>query len=220
MNANNVINQTVKYVQEAMSGESSGHDWWHVYRVWQTAKHIAQKEPGANMLVVELGSLLHDIADWKFHDGNEDIGPETAGKWLDTQQLEPSIIKQVTYIVRHISYKGGTNKHTMKSLEGQIVQDADRLDALGAIGIGRAFAYGGSMQRSMHEPDKKPKSYANFEDFKDSIKTGTTINHFYEKLLKLKDGMHTATARQLATERHEFMERYLAEFFAEWEGKR
>lgn len=215
-----VIDKTAGFVKQKFSGEGSGHDWWHMYRVWQLSKAIAEKEPGADLLIVELGALLHDIADWKFHDGDEEAGPKAAREWLESLEVTDDVIEQVTYIVRHISYKGGTNKHHMQSLEGKIVQDADRLDGMGAIGIARTFAFGGAAGRNIYDPDHQPKDYKNFEEFKALIKDGTTINHFYEKLLKLKGGMHTDTAKQIAKQRHEYMENFLDEFYAEWNGER
>lgn len=220
MDKQTVLNQTVKYVQDTLSGDASGHDWWHVYRVWRIAQHIAANEPAADPFIVELGALLHDIADWKFHDGDEEIGPKTASAWLEKQNVSADIIEQVAYIVRYISFKGGTNKHQMETIEGQIVQDADRLDAIGAIGVARTFAFGGKAGRPMYDPDHKPQTYDSFEEFKGSIKAGTTVNHFYEKLLLLKDGMHTKTAQQMADARHKYMEDFLEQFYAEWNGKR
>ncbi|HEY1063891.1 MAG TPA: HD domain-containing protein, partial [Candidatus Saccharimonadales bacterium] len=163
---------------------------------------------------------LHDIADWKFHDGDTEIGPRRTTEWLTKLGVEQPIVERVAYIVRHISYRGGTNQHVMETLEGKIVQDADRLDALGAIGIARTFAFGGAHGRSMYEPDQGPQSFDSFQEFKKNMKTGTTINHFYEKLLLLKDGMHTDTAKQIARARHAYMETFLDEFYAEWDGKR
>lgn len=219
MDRQDVLNQTVKYVQDTLEGDASGHEWWHVYRVWQLAKTIGAKEQ-ADMFVVELGALLHDIADWKFHDGDIEIGPRKTTDWLTKLGLEQSIVEQVAYIVRHISYRGGTNTHVMETLEGKIVQDADRLDALGAIGIARTFAFGGAHGRAMYDPDHKPQDFDSFDEFRKNIKTGTTINHFYEKLLRLKDGMHTEAAKQIAEDRHTYMEGFLNEFYGEWDGKR
>lgn len=220
MSSADLIDATAEHVRKILSEESSGHDWWHIYRVWQLAQRIGRSEPGADTLVVELGALLHDIADWKFNDGSAEAGPQAATEWLTSQQADPEIIDQVVYIVRHISFKGGTNEHVMQSLEGKIVQDADRLDAIGAIGVARTFAFGGHAGRPLHDPKEQPMTYANFEEFKKSLKGGTTVNHFYEKLLLLKDGMHTAAAKRLAEHRHAFMETYLEEFYDEWEGKR
>jgi len=219
MSTPTVIENTRRFIEQKFRGEGSGHDWWHMYRVCQLAKHIAQHEPKANILVVELAALLHDIADWKFTNGDGEAGPREARQWLESQNVDETIIRQVEYIVRYISFKGGTNQHVMSTLEGKIVQDADRLDALGAIGIARAFAFGGSAGRSMYEPDQKPQTFQSFEAFKATIKEGTTINHFYEKLLLLQDRMHTKTGKELAKHRHDFMESYLREFYDEWDGK-
>jgi uncharacterized protein len=215
-----IVQKTADFIEQKFAAEGSGHDWWHMYRVWQLAKTIAEQEKGADMFVVELGALLHDIADWKFHDGDPEAGPKAATAWLTEQKVSSEVIDQVVYIVRHISFKGGTNKHAMQTLEGKIVQDADRLDAIGAIGIARTFTFGGSHGRVMYDPNSAPQTFNSFEEFKASIKKGTTVNHFYEKLLLLKDGMHTTTAKKIAQSRHEYMEKFLDEFFAEWEGKR
>jgi len=214
-----IIDRTKAFIEQKFRGEGSGHDWWHMYRVWQLAKHIAKSEAGSDLLVVELAALLHDIADWKFTDGDDEAGPREARKWLEDQQVDESVIEKVEYIVRYISFKGGTNTHKMSTLEGKIVQDADRLDAIGAVGIARTFAFGGAFNRAMYDPDQKPQNFESFAEFKASIKTGTTVNHFYEKLLLLKDGMHTKTGKELARHRHEFMKAYLSEFYDEWEGK-
>jgi uncharacterized protein len=217
-NEQDLMQMTAEFVKEKFKSEGSGHDWWHLHRVWQLSKHIAKEEGGANMLVVELAALLHDIADWKFHDGDEEAGPKAAQSWLESIKVDDEIIKQVVYIVKHISFKGGVKNYVMESIEGKIVQDADRLDAIGAIGIARVFAFGGNFNRPIHEPDEKPKNYNNFEMFKKNLTKGSSINHFYEKLLLLKDKMNTKTGKKIAQRRHEFMEQYLKEFYAEWEG--
>lgn len=214
-----IVQKTADFVKEKFSHEGTGHDWWHMYRVWQLAKQIAQGEKGADLFVVELGALLHDIADWKFHDGDSSVGGKAAREWLENQQVDHRVIDEVAFIVEHISFKGGTNQTPMRSLEGKIVQDADRLDALGAIGIARAFAYGGSVSREIYNPDVKPKQYGSLDDFKKQIADNHTVNHFYEKLLLLKDRMNTKTGKKIAEQRHEFMEMYLKEFYKEWDGK-
>lgn len=215
-----VIQATADFVKEKFSGEGTGHDWWHMYRVWQLAKHIAHEEKGADLFVVELGALLHDIADWKFHNGDSSIGAKEAAKWLQSQNVSPQVTEEIAFIVEHISYKGGLNTYEMRTLEGKIVQDADRLDALGAIGIARAFAFGGSAGRSLYEPNVKPKSYNSLQEFQSQITDNHTINHFYEKLLLLKDKMNTGSGKKLALKRHEYMEKYLEEFYAEWNGEK
>lgn len=212
-----VIEKTKKFVKNKLSGEGSGHDWWHVYRVWRSAAGIAEKE-GADLFIVELASLLHDIADWKFNDGDEDAGARLSDQWLSSLGVDRKTIGHVSDIVKNVSFKGAKVVSGIQTLEGMVVQDADRLDAIGAMGIARAFAYGGYRNREMYDPDIQPKLHQSFEDYKNS--KSSTINHFYEKLLLLKDLMNTPTARKLAVERHEFMEEYLERFFKEWEGKR
>ena len=216
MDKKQIVNQTAIYIQSKLEGEGSGHDWWHVYRVWKNAVRIA-KEEQADLFVVELGALLHDIADWKFNDGNEDIGPQLAREWLESKEVDKDVIVHVCQIIRDISFKGACVATRMKTMEGMIVQDADRLDAIGAIGIARAFAYGGSKGREMYHPDLKPEKHDTFEQYKNN--RGTSINHFYEKLLLLKDLMNTETARRTAMKRHQVMEEFLHEFFEEWEGR-
>jgi len=192
LNKKQIIQQTAEYIRERLTGESSGHDWWHVYRVWKNAIHIGKQEQ-VDLFVVELAALLHDIADWKFHDGNEAIGPQLAREWLEKLSVGENVISQVCQIIQDISFKGAGVKTPMKTTEGMVVQDADRLDAIGAIGIARTFAYGGSKGREMYNPEIKPESHDSFQQYKNN--QGTTINHFYEKLLLLKDLMNTDTAR-------------------------
>jgi uncharacterized protein len=211
-----IIAQTEAYVREALAIGGAGHDWWHVYRVWKNALHIAEQET-VDLFVVELAALLHDIADHKFHGGDESIGPKTARAWLERLKVEEAIILHVTEIIASLSFKGAKVATPMRTLEGMIVQDADRLDAIGAIGIARAFAYGGSKGRLLHDPNVPIEYHTSFETYKNS--PAPTINHFYEKLLLLKDRMNTATGRTLAQERHAYMENFLAQFYAEWEGK-
>ena len=196
-------------------GEGSGHDWWHVYRVWKNAIHIGKQE-SVDIFVVELAALLHDVADWKFHNGNDEIGPQVAKEWLESLGVSVDTVSHVCQIIKDISFKGAGVVTAMKTTEGMVVQDADRLDALGAIGIARTFAYGGSKNREMYNPDINPEMHASFEQYKKS--QGTSINHFYEKLLLLKELMNTATARQIAEKRHAVMEDYLQQFYDEWEG--
>lgn len=219
MAENPLVVSTYEFVKDKLGADKTGHDWWHVVRVLNLARHIAAKEKGADMLVVELGALLHDIADWKFHDGDITAGPRATRDWLESRQAPVDLIEKVSYIVEHVSYRGGTNKHVMQTLEGKIVQDADRLDALGAIGIARAFTFGGARGRGMYDPDHAPETHTSFDSFRQSIDTNTTINHFYEKLLLLKDKMHTTTARTMAEHRHNVMQQFLDEFYAEWNGK-
>lgn len=211
-----VITATVNFVKEELQGAEGGHDWWHIYRVWQQAKNIAAAET-ADILVVELGALLHDIADSKFHNGNEDIGPAKAVAFLQTLEVPAATIAQVENIIRHISFKGGNQEQIFFSPELAVVQDADRLDAIGAIGIARAFNYGGFKNRALYDPAVKPNMQMTKEEYKSS--TAPTITHFYEKLLLLKDRMNTATGKELAAERHAFMEMFLERFYKEWEGE-
>lgn len=211
-----IIAKTAHHVQEVLSGDSSGHDWWHVYRVWKTARHIAKHEL-VDSYVVELAALLHDIADWKMHNGDIEIGPATARSWLTACGVDEKTIDYVCTIVKDISFKGANVADTLRTQEGFVVQDADRLDAIGAIGIARAFAYGGSRERAIHNPNHNPVIHQSFEAYKQG--DGTSINHFYEKLLLLKDRMHTQTGKKIAEHRHIVMEQYLEEFFKEWDGK-
>lgn len=209
------IETTRAMIEARLSGDSAGHDWWHVYRVWKTARHIARQEK-ADGFVVELAALLHDIADWKFSGGDEYEGPRQAESWLREIQVDTEVIAQVVEIILNLSYKGAGVQAAALRLEGQIVQDADRLDAIGAIGIARAFAYGGYKERPMHTPAVSPTLHATFEAYKNS--QGSTINHFYEKLLLLKERMNTAAARRIAEQRHQVMEDFLQQFFAEWDA--
>jgi uncharacterized protein len=211
-----IIDKTCQFVEAKLAGDGSGHDWWHIYRVWSLAKNIAGQE-GANLRIVELSALLHDIADWKFHNGDDSIGPKMADQFLTDNQVERNIIDPVIDIIATISYKGAGVPTPMKTLEGQVVQDADRLDAIGAMGIARTFAYGGHKNRLIYHPDEPPVMHQSFEEYKKN--TGHTINHFHEKLLLLKDRMNTASAIRLAEERHQFMQAYLDQFYKEWDGK-
>lgn len=216
MNKEAIIQQTKEYVKKTLEGEATGHDWWHIYRVWKNAVHIGKQED-ADLFVVQLAALLHDIADWKFHSGDLSAGPKLARQWLKKMEVKEETISHVCGIIKNISFKGARVKSRMRTKEGMVVQDADRLDALGAIGIGRAFAYGGSEGREIYNPNIKPKMHKSFEEYKDS--KGTTINHFYEKLLLLKDLMNTETGKRIAEERHKFMEQFLNRFFKEWDGR-
>jgi uncharacterized protein len=212
----NVIEQTADFVQAKLAGEASGHDWWHVYRVWKNAQQIGLAE-GADMLTVELAALLHDIADWKFNGGDMTAGPTAARTWLESLAVDAQTVDKVCEIIATVSYKGAGVDDKMSSLEGQVVQDADRLDAIGAIGVARTFAYGGHFNRVMYDPEMKPELHSTFEAYKDS--NTHTINHFYEKLLLVKDRLKTVTARKLAQARHEFMEKFLQQFFLEWQAE-
>lgn len=218
MDKQQVIQNTVSHLKEQFANDASGHDWWHMYRVWQLAKTIAAAEPAADVFIVELGALLHDIADWKFTDGDLEAGPRVARGWLAGQKVDEKVIVQIEDIIRNVSFKGAGVESKMKTIEGKIVSDADKLDAIGALGIARTFAYGGSKGRLMYDPDCKPTPDMDFEAYKNS--NSPTINHFYEKLLLLKDRLFTEEARRLAQKRHVFMEQFLDEFFEEWDGRR
>jgi len=213
-----IITKTKKYLEKLFKSESSGHDYWHMYRVWKLSKYIAKKESNVDMFTLELAALLHDIADWKFHDGDEEAGPRAARKWLESLGVDNKVIEHIEDIIRNISFKGAGVKTKLDTIEGQIVHDADKLDAIGAIGIARTFAYGGSKGRLMYDPDIKPELHNTFEAYKNN--SGPTINHFYEKLLLLKDRMFTTTGKVLAKDRHDIMEKFLQEFYAEWEGEK
>lgn len=215
MDKETVIEKTIDFVKNTLSDAEGGHDWWHIYRVWKTARKIASEEP-ADRFIVELGALLHDIADSKFHNGDETIGPKTARDFLHSLNLSESIISHVQTIVENISFKGGHDQAKFRSIELDIVQDADRLDALGAIGIARAFNYGGFKNRKIYDPAVKPVLKRTREEYKHN--NAPTINHFYEKLFLLKDRMNTRTGKIMAEQRHKFMEQFVEQFYREWEG--
>ena len=217
MNDQSVIDAAVQHIREQFKDDSSGHDWWHIYRVWRMAVRLAEAE-GADLYVVQLAALLHDIADWKFHDGDLTAGPRAARLWLAGQAVPAATIDHVCDIIAQLSYKGAGVATDMPTLEGRVVQDADRLDAIGAVGIARAFAYGGHAGRLLYDPEHPPEQHASALAYRNS--RGPTINHFHEKLLLLKERMQTATGKQLAAQRHTYMEGYLDQFHAEWEGDR
>jgi len=203
----NLISTTESFVRTTLSGEGTGHDWWHCVRVRNTALTLAREE-SADELVVELAALLHDIADHKFHGGDTEIGPNKAGDFLEGKGVTSEVRDHVVNIVRHMSWsKSKEGNNAFDSLEMRVVQDADRLDAIGAIGIARCFAYGGHAGRSLYDPENEGK-----ED-------SSALQHFHDKLLKIKDALHTRSARNLATERHRFMEAYLERFHGEWDGR-
>lgn len=216
MKKEKIIERIADKVKRNLKDEGSGHDWWHTYRVCKMAKHICKRER-ANMFVVELAALLHDVADWKFHGGDNNVGPRMARQILSKQGISEEIIDHVCEIIRTAPFKGAGVKTRMQTLEGKVVQDADRLDAIGAIGIARAFAYGGHKKQLIYNPNQKPVLHQTKEAYFKS--ESPTINHFFEKLLLLKDRMNTKTAKKIAKERHKFMEKYLDRFFEEWEGR-
>lgn len=211
-----IIDNTAHYVRLALEGDSSGHDWGHTFRVYNNSLTINRSE-NADHLVISLAALLHDIADYKLHDGDCDIGPRTAHVWLEKQGLDHERIVHVCRIIKNISFKGEGTPSSMETLEGKIVQDSDRLDAIGAIGIARVFAFGGNKGREIYNPDVKPIYHGNFDSYKNS--NSSSINHFYEKLLLLKDLMNTETAKKIAVDRHSFMLMFLDRFFKEWDGE-
>ena len=208
-----IIKQTQFYVKQSLEHDSTGHDWWHIHRVYNLATYLAKKEK-ADLFIVQLAALLHDIADWKFNQGDDTVGVKLAKQWLEQLNTDKEVIEHVCAIIQHLPFKGAGVQSSMTTLEGKIVQDADRLDALGAIGVARTFAYGGYAGIPLYDPHKEPKLHNSFEEYKKH--KGTTINHFYEKLFLLKDRMNTQTAKQLAAERHAFMENFVAKFLAEW----
>ena len=211
MNQN--IEKTINFVKQKLEGAEAGHDWFHIERVWKLSKKIAKNEK-ANTEIVELAALLHDIADPKFHDGDETLAIKISLEFLKSIDVEENIINQVLYIIEYISFKNRSQAPEIPSIELQIVQDADRLDAIGAIGIARTFNFGGFKNNLMYHPDIQPQLNMSKEEYKKS--NGTTINHFYEKLLLLKDLMNTETAKKIASERHDFMLKFLDEFYKEW----
>lgn len=214
MNKIQIIEKTVNYVKNELNGAEGGHDWWHAERVWNMSKRIAQTEK-VDLFVVELGALLHDIADSKFSGGDETAGPLKARNFLSSIFVDEEVISHIVLIIENISFKGGREEQKFRSLELDIIQDADRLDAMGALGIARTFNYGGHKGREIYNPHIKPQLTMTKEEYKSS--TAPTLNHFYEKLLLLKDRMNTVSGRKLAEQRHSFMENFLAEFFLEWE---
>lgn len=213
-----IIEKTIDYVKSELSEAEGGHDWFHVQRVFKLALRISADEPEANLLVVALGALLHDIADSKFHQGDEELGPSRARAFMEGLHLPSEVVDHVVNIIKNISFKGGNHKVPFDSKELRILQDADRLDAMGAIGIARCFNYGGFKNRVIYDPDIAPQLGMDKEAYKKS--QAPSINHFYEKLLLLKDRMHTQTGKKIAESRHHFMETYLTQFYAEWEGER
>ncbi|MEG0289123.1 MAG: HD domain-containing protein [Carnobacterium sp.] len=213
-----ILKQTEEYVYDLLKDDASGHDWWHIDRVRNVAKTIAiQETEEVNFFICEMAALLHDVADGKLNK-SEAAGEEKIRNWLKTIELEEQERMAILDIILHLSYKGGTNKKRLSSLEGKIVQDADRLDAMGAVGIARTMAYTGAHGRLIHHPDLLPRENLTLEQYRSGEDTG--IMHFYEKLLKLKSTMNTSVGKKMASHRHTYMENYLKEFFQEWEGDR
>ena len=212
-----VITTTARFIENKFANEGSGHDWAHIRRVWLMARRLAKAHPEADALVTELAALLHDIADWKFHGGDYEAGPRAARAWLQDQQVPEETIARVETVIREVSFKGLGVATPVSSIEAALVQDADRLDAIGAIGIARAFAYGGHAGRSLHDPAIPPVVHESFASYQKNV--APTLNHFYEKLFHLKDRLNTDGARAVAGKRHAFMEAYVDRFLAEWDGE-
>ena len=212
-----LLDNTILFVKQKLENAEAGHDWFHIERVYKNALLIAQDEV-CDIQIVKLGALLHDIADSKFNNGDETVGPKVAREFLESQNASDETITHVVNIIENISFKGGNFEKKFNSKELEIVQDADRLDALGAIGIARTFNYGGFKNRQLYNPNIAPKINMSKEEYKDS--TAPTLNHFYEKLLLLKDKMNTQAGKRIAQERHKFMENFLSQFYAEWEGEK
>jgi uncharacterized protein len=212
-----IIDKSILFVKEKLENAEGGHDWFHIERVYKNAILIARNED-CDLTVVKLGALLHDIADSKFHDGDETIGPKIAREFLEKENVTEEIVQHVINIIENISFKGGNFQKKFHSKELEIVQDADRLDAIGAIGIARTFNYGGFKNRPLYNPAIAPKLNMNKEEYKNS--ESPTLNHFYEKLLLLKDKMNTETGKKIALERHKYMENFLSQFYSEWDGEK
>ena len=216
MNKKKVVQNTIHFVKKTLDGSEGGHDWFHINRVYKNALLIAKNEK-VDIFVVQLGALLHDIADAKFYDGDESIGPKKARDFLKSQQVEETVISHIENIILYISYKSSFDQNScFSSPELNVIQDADRLDAIGAIGIARCFNYGGFKNRALYDPEIKPNLKMTKEEYKKS--KAPTINHFYEKLLLLKDKMNTKTGLIIAQRRHSFMDEFLQQFFDEWDG--
>ena len=211
-----LIDNTILFVKQQLENAEGGHDWFHIERVYKNALLIA-KEEDCNLTVVKLAALLHDIADSKFHGGDESVGPKTARTFLESENVSEDVITHVIAIIENISFKGGNFEKKFNSKELEIVQDADRLDAIGAIGIARTFNYGGFKNRPLYNPNVQPNLNMSKEEYKNS--EAPTLNHFYEKLLLLKDKMNTETGKKIAQKRHDFMITYLSQFYAEWDGE-
>ena len=212
-----LLDKTILLVKEKLENAEGGHDWFHIERVYKNSILIA-KEEDCDLTIVKLGALLHDIADSKFYDGDETLGPRIAREFLESENVSETIIANVINIIENISFKGGNFQKQFTSKELEIVQDADRLDAIGAIGIARTFNYGGFKNRPLYNPEIAPNMTMSKEEYKNS--DAPTLNHFYEKLLLLKDKMNTPTGKKIAEARHKYMENFLSQFYAEWEGEK
>ena len=212
----NIIDKTIAFVKEKLEGAEAGHDWFHIERVWKLSLKISEDE-NADLLVVQLAALLHDIADPKFHNGDEELALRVSRNFLENEKAQESVIEKVLFIIKNISFKNRAEVSLDKPIEFQIVQDADRLDAIGAIGIARTFNFGGFKNNKMYDPELPPQFNMTKEEYKKS--NGTTINHFYEKLLLLKEMMNTQKAKEIAEHRHQLMLTFLEEFYKEWNVK-
>jgi uncharacterized protein len=212
---NQIIQSTIVFVKETLAKAEGGHDWFHTERVWKTARHIREKEAAGDELIIELAALLHDISDAKFNGGDDEKGSLVARDFLQKQKVNQEKVEHIRDIIKHVSYKGGFSQDQISTIEFQIVQDADRLDAIGAIGIARAFNYGGFKNRPLHNPAMALQEYQDSKAYHKS--DAPTINHFYEKLLKLKDLMNTETGKKMAQERHNYMLQFLDRFYSEWD---
>jgi len=217
MTSEEIIKKTIVFVKKTLENAEGGHDWFHVERVYKNSLLIAKTEP-VNLFIVSLGALLHDIADSKFHNGDETVGPRLARAFLFKMNVDSTVIEHVIAIIENISFKSSLgNATSFQSKELDVIQDADRLDAIGAIGIARTFNFGGFKNRAIYDPEITPNLNMTKVEYKTS--TAPTINHFYEKLLLLKDKMNTTTGKKLAEKRHDFMVLYLKQFYNEWNGK-
>lgn len=213
-----ILKKAHQLIRSLFEGEGTGHDWWHILRVVNMSKKLQSMTPEADAFVVELTALMHDVGDHKFHNGETEHAALLIQKYLEELEVEQEIIDQIITTVEGLSYKGANVDSSLTTIEGQIVQDADRIDAIGAIGVARTFAYGGNKNREIYNPEIQPEMHDSFDAYKKS--TAPTINHFYEKLLLLKDRMNTEAAKEIAEERHVFMQQYLDQFYAEWEGEK
>ena len=214
MDSGNIIENTISFVKATLAGAEGGHDWYHIERVWLTARYICEKEGSGDLLTIELAALLHDISDAKFNGGDDEKGSRMASEFLEKLGVAQEKLDHIQSIIKHVSYKGGFAQDQINTIEFQVVQDADRLDAIGAIGIARAFNYGGFKNRPIHMPEMPLQSYGDSKAYHKS--DAPTINHFYEKLLKLKDLMNTSTGKAMAEERHKYMLQFLDQFYREW----
>lgn len=217
MDSGKIIENTISFVQETLAGAEGGHDWYHIERVWNTARYIREKEGSGDLMCIELAALLHDISDAKFNGGDEEKGSRMASEFLEKLGMEQEKVDHIQSIIQHVSYKGGFPQDKINTIEFQIVQDADRLDAIGAIGIARAFNYGGFKNRPIHNPEMPLQEYNDSKAYHKS--DAPTINHFYEKLLKLKDLMNTSTGKEMADQRHAYMLQFLDQFYREMNVK-